>query len=421
MVEKGRFGEQFHRMARTALLAVSFLGLASSSVPSSRAEHMRLMSNDEEFVVEIPDASDQMINQFEVDLQRVQSALNIDEAHAIGATGEGIIIHVIDTGVGYQEDHINRAESTCHSTTTQQDPKAISICQNGEAFDDSYGAGNYCPPEEIAPGTHQCDHGDASAFRVLEVAPGAKIISHKIGMLYADDGKKYRYALAVDHVKEAIQYVIAEAKKTPGLRQILTMSAGTIFTYEGLCNDAQPAYAEISQNAIEAGLLQVYANGNGKRMDQDSIGVSVLACLGFPPTESDSIFSVAGLNKTFDGVADTSGHSPETTQVGAPGTHIPVVTSDGRLKYYDGTSVAAPSVAGIAALVWGVNANALPSQIEFRINQTATPIKVDFQEDWTSPQVTYTVGAVNAGKAVLREFVDVHSQDALFIPTVPNG
>src|SRR5207237_362237 len=61
--------------------------------------------------------------------------------------------------------------------------------------------------------------------------------------------------------------------------------------------------------------------------------------------------------------------------VAAPGVGILSTTAPGRYERYDGTSMAAPHVAGLAALLWAVHPEATLAQVRKAILASAIPIR----------------------------------------------
>ncbi len=67
--------------------------------------------------------------------------------------------------------------------------------------------------------------------------------------------------------------------------------------------------------------------------------------------------------------------SDRGAMVGAPGVGILSTTAPGRYEAYDGTSMAAPHVAGLAALLWSVHPTATLAQVKKAIVASAVPVR----------------------------------------------
>jgi len=108
----------------------------------------------------------------------------------------------------------------------------------------------------------------------------------------------------------------------------------------------------------------------------------------------DNIIAVAAVDRA-DQLADFSNYGAQMVHVGAPGVDIfsSVSFSDTAYAYYDGTSMASPHVAGIAALIRAQYPGISLFELRERILQTVVPIpSLDGR--------TTTGGRVNAFKAL---------------------
>lgn len=120
---------------------------------------------------------------------------------------------------------------------------------------------------------------------------------------------------------------------------------------------------------------------NGKRTSYSNYGTTVKisapggTCAGFPCTASDT----GGILSTYNA-----------------GTTTPGANS---YNYLDGTSMAAPHVAGVASLLLSVNPSLSPAQVLSILQSTATPFPGGKCDDVT-PTKTCGAGIVDAGGAV---------------------
>jgi len=89
-------------------------------------------------------------------------------------------------------------------------------------------------------------------------------------------------------------------------------------------------------------------------------------------------------NLKFDNVISVGASTPDDllapfsdrgAMVAAPGVGILSTTAPGRYERYDGTSMAAPHVAGLAALLWAVHPEAALAQVRKAILASAIPIR----------------------------------------------
>jgi subtilisin family serine protease len=130
----------------------------------------------------------------------------------------------------------------------------------------------------------------------------------------------------------------------------------------------EPALADAIAAAGDAGILFVAAAGNDS-VDNDF----------YPhyPAAFDlrNILAVAALDRN-DRLAYFSNFGLQSVDVGAPGVEIFSSTagSDDEYQFFNGTSMAAPHVSGIAALLLSQNPAMSVSELRVRIIQTAIPV-----------------------------------------------
>lgn len=150
-------------------------------------------------------------------------------------------------------------------------------------------------------------------------------------------------------------------------------------------------YSQSMYNAINsarsAGHLFVAAAGNnGSNNDVNPF---------YPASYNlDNIISVAAIDNN-NNKASFSNYGATSVDIAAPGVTIYSSTraSDTSYAYYNGTSMASPHVAGVAALVWGKNPTWTYSQVRSKILSSAKPIS-----SMTGRCVTG--GCVNANNAI---------------------
>ena len=191
-----------------------------------------------------------------------------------------------------------------------------------------------------------------------------------------------------DDAIEAIEYAIDNGA------QIINGSWG---------NAHGTALQEVFQAAQDAGILVITAAGN----DLQDTDVHPYYPASYP---LDNIISVAAIGRhdelaTFD--LGGSNYGRHSVDLGAPGVSIsssvPLISSipeffncriDGCYSSNDGTSMAAPHVAGVAALIWSANPEFTYKQVKKRILSSVD--KVSSLEG-----KTVTGGRLNAYKALL--------------------
>ncbi len=137
-----------------------------------------------------------------------------------------------------------------------------------------------------------------------------------------------------------------------------------------------PALQAAGQYALEAGVLPVAAAGN--RGQPDSVG--------YPAAHVE--FLAVAATDIDDGVADFSSAGPEV-DLAAPGAAVCSTVVDGYATK-DGTSMAAPHVAGAAALLLAEGHS--PSQTRRRLLETASDLGL--------PETAQGAGLVNVAAAL---------------------
>jgi len=130
------------------------------------------------------------------------------------------------------------------------------------------------------------------------------------------------------------------------------------------------AYSQALFDAIEAGgnagILFVAAAGNSSNNNDQNPT--------YPASyQSDAIISVAATDR-FNNLADFSNFGATSVDIGAPGVEILSTVPGNQYESWPGTSMAAPHVAGVAALLAAANPEATMDEIRDAILDGAVPI-----------------------------------------------
>jgi subtilisin family serine protease len=250
-------------------------------------------------------------------------------------TNAAVIVAVIDTGVGYNHPDIlaNMWDGT--NCKDQNGTTIVGGCNHGYDFESN----DITPlPAANKPhGTHVS--GTIAAIKnngrgTIGVAPNAKIMAIKFGFTVNDEIK-------------AINFAIKNGAK------IINASFGGA-SYSQSEYDAMNLFKQ-------SGGIFVAASGNDT-FDNDTIPV-------YPASYNlDNIISVAATDQK-DSLATFSDYGNVSVDVGAPGTNIMslLTNTDGSDEIYgygSGTSMAAPHVSGLAALIWGMRPSLTYSQVK---------------------------------------------------------
>lgn len=152
-------------------------------------------------------------------------------------------------------------------------------------------------------------------------------------------------------------------------------------------------YRPMVQAWKDSGIMPTFSAGNSGPGDETVT----------PPANYPESYAVAATDIN-DAVASFSSRGPsqyegdQKPNVSAPGVNIRSSVPGGYEAGWNGTSMAAPHIAGTAALLLSTDSGLTPNEIEAIIDETADPL-TDSQYT-TVPNDAYGVGMVNAYEAV---------------------
>jgi subtilisin len=270
--------------------------------------------------------------------------IDADQVWPTTNTGAGVDVAILDTGIDYDHPDLdnNIAGGVNYAGWRWRDGST-----NKFYWNDIYGHGSYCAGIVAA---------ENNTVGVVGVAPGARLWAVKV---LDDTGNGY--------VSDIIQGL--EWCSDHGI-EIASMSFGGDYS-ESLENACSAAYA--------AGVLLVAAAGN-----EGASGVLY-------PAGYDSVIAVSATDSS-DAIASFSSVGPQV-ELAAPGVAVKSTYKNGGYALGDGTSMACPHVAGVAALVRAAPKLGLttPAQIRLRLRETA--------EDLGLPAIQQGYGLVDAQAA----------------------
>ncbi|MDZ7870596.1 MAG: S8 family serine peptidase [Rheinheimera sp.] len=286
--------------------------------------------------------------------------------------GKNIRVAVLDTGVDYSHE----ALGGCFGAG----------CKVAGGYD--FVAKDNDPMDVHGHGTHVASIIAGQSATITGVAPEASIYAYKV---LADNG----YGSSFDIISALEKAVDPDGDpQTRDGAQIINMSLGN----DG--RDANDPLVVAVNNAAKAGALVVVAAGNsGPNLES----------LGSPGIAADAL-TVANTSKT-DEVSFDSSRGPGVEgallkpEIAAPGSSIYAAIPGNKYEYKSGTSMAAPHVAGAAALLLQAEPTLTAAQLKQRLVQNTDPLKESFWDHGT--------GRLNVQKAVLGQLaVD---QNALYL------
>ena len=279
-----------------------------------------------------------------------------------------VIVAVIDTGIRYTHQDL-----VGQMWTNPDEVPGNGVDDDGDGYvDNIYGIdavnGDGDPMDDNSHGTHCAGTIGAAAndgYDHVGVAWDVQLMACKF---LSADGWGY-----VSGAVSCIDFAVAEGAR------VLSNSWGG-------GGHSQALYDAIAR-ARDAGVLFVAAAGNSAT-DTDSQP-------HYPSGyDLDNIISVAAVDRRGD-LASWSNFGRNTVDLGAPGVDIysTVAASDSSYAYYSGTSMAAPHVSGVAALVWATDENLGSAEVRARLLNTTNPLSaLDGR--------TATGGMVHAAQAV---------------------
>jgi hypothetical protein len=304
-------------------------------------------------------------------------------AWALGFTGQGVIVGNLDTGVNYNHvdlrDHFWRNDAEFFGT--------FGVDDDGNGYIDDIRGYDFInndgdPIDDHGHGTHTAGTvaGDGTAGDTVGVATDAVIIGIKV----LNSGGSGTWSA----IFNGVQYGIDNGA------HILTLSLG------GGCNTVDANARNAFDNALLVGVVSSIAAGN---CGPPGPSISTPGSVPPPWRHPDQVaagglsgsITVGGTNSS-DGMYFGSGRGPVTWEtvspwfdypmsngglidpdVTAPGQSVRSITHNNNAGYtgfWDGTSMATPHVAGLAALMLSKNPSLTPAEIDSIIETTSVDL-----------------------------------------------
>lgn len=292
-------------------------------------------------------------------MDRVRKKLHADEVHRAGITGRGVGVAVLDSGLSRHPDYAERIAG----------------------FRDFVNGKTTCY-DDASHGTHVAGilggDGKRSGGLYRGIAPGCLVVGVKV----LDRWGQGR----LEDLLRAVEWVVRHRHRY-GIR-ILNISAGTSREME---EEAARRLVSCVEQAWDAGLVVVVAAGN-LGPEPESITV---------PGNSKKVITV-GSSDGFDqkprwGNADYSGCGPTREcvckpELVAPGTEILSCYSRWQrgtcYTSKSGTSMAAPAVAGAAALLLESEPELSNVEVKMRLREAAVDLGLAKQrQGWGMPDL----------------------------------
>lgn len=317
--------------------------------------------------------------------------IGANQVHALGITGNGVRIAIIDTGI-----------DPTHPDFSTSAPGDRIVAQN------CFLTGATCPaPPNVAQdgnghGTHvsgiAASDGSVSS---VGVAPQAQLVAIKV---LRDDGNGY-----LSDTVAALDWLYTN-NATLNVKAV-NMSLGSFTLYTPPCDTAYPAMTQAVNNLWNAGVTLFAASGNNASATQMSLPACITNVISVGGVYDANVGPIgwgnplvcSDLTTAADKVMCITNGVPD---VQAPGALITASMIGGTTATLGGTSMASPHAAGTAALLLQAKPTLTPTQIEALLQTTGVPV--------TDPKNGQTRPRINAFAAVSAAISSCTATGAVF-------
>lgn len=325
----------------------------STDVPQESMEiikkspNVEYVENDEKVFAHIPIGTCREIQVLKQSVPWGISRIGSRLVNAVGNTGKGIKIGILDTGIDYNHEDLKGNYRGGYNF----------VGNNNNPIDDN-GHGSH------VTGIIAAEDNDIG---IVGVAPQAHIYSVKI--------------LAFDSTGSASDIVSGLEWSVDNGMQVINMSLGS--------EEDSISVNRAIDNTYNSGVLIIAAAGNSGNSQGNGNNMDF-------PSKYGSVVSVGATDKN-DNRASFSSTGP-TLELSAPGDHILSTLNGNKYGTMSGTSMSCPHVTGVAALIMSAEPGIQNSRVRIRMQMTAQNMskmtKGFGARDW------YGYGLVDAVKAV---------------------
>lgn len=277
--------------------------------------------------------------------------VNAPTAWQNGHTGKGVIVAVLDTGVDYNHEDLKN-----NIWTNTKEIAGNGIDDDGNGYVDdvlgwNFNSNNNNVLDNNGHGTHVSGTiaAENNGIGVTGIAYNSQIMAVKV----LDENGSGSYA----NIANGIRYAVDNGAN------VINLSLGG--------NSGNNTLKSAIEYASSKGVIVVMAAGNNGG-----------ATPSYPARYADKSGIAVGAVDQNNQLTDFSNRSgsQEIKYVTAPGKEVYSTIPDNKYASYSGTSMAAPHVAGVVALMLSANPNLTESQVREIIISTA--------ENGTNPQQT---------------------------------
>jgi subtilisin family serine protease len=361
-----------------------------------------------------PDFRQRVVQQADPDVSWNVAALRANTAWGSGLTGAGVTVALVDDGVSLKHPDLeHRIWMNPGETKTPGHARNGKDDDGNGYVDDTVGFDFVAVPPDNDPepfGVHGTQVaglivGDGSGGTITGVAPGARLMILKI---VADDQASESDAW------EAMEYALLNGA------DIINMSLRWVSNPAQDPSVNDDIWRETVDNLADAGVLFVAAAGNRFAGLPDPLAIQTPA----RSPRSLTVGAVDAAGNRWDGSCrgpvtweEVPGfrdyplpHGLLKPDVMAPGVNVTTTSGTGYASDPIGTSMAAPQVAGIAALLLQKHPGLAPHELAFLIRETAG-------QGSTPPDRLYGYGPVDAVNAIQHPYTGAPAHDVAISPT----
>jgi hypothetical protein len=298
------------------------------------------------------------------DLTEAVPLVNLDLVHALGFTGAGVTVAVIDSGIDTNHPDLSDslvAEQCFCSGSGGCCPNGSATQSGAGAAEDDNGHGTNVAGIITSNGTVAPAGG----------APGADIVAVKV----LDSNNSF---CCTSDVVAALDWI---ANNQPAVR-VVNMSLGTFFLYPNACDpvDATTNALASAVNTLNANGVTVFASSGNQA---SGTRMAAPACIAHTISVGAVWDSNAGGPYNFASCTDTTtstdqvtcfSNSDAATDLFAPGAPTTSTGIGGGTSTYFGTSQASPLCAACAATLLQADPGMTPADVETALKSSPTHV-----------------------------------------------
>lgn len=285
---------------------------------------------------------------------------------------EKVVVAVLDSGVDYRHPDLMQNMWTRPANVDRYFDAEIGEVEDEYGYDAILDSGD--PMDDNGHGTHCAGIIGADGNNGI----GISGVNWRVRIMPLKFMSKGGFGSTKDAI-EAINYVIDRKQKGVNVR-IISASWGS--------TQNSKALEDVIRAAGEAGILFIAASGNSSANADKSPHYP--ASFDLP-----NMISVAALNRN-DELASFSNFGAKRVHVAAPGAEILSTWLNGDFREASGTSMATPTVAGVAALVLAVDSELSMEDLRERLFKSVDKLP-------SLGGKVSTGGRINAARAVRAE------------------